>query len=70
MIAPKTNPLAQLIPGINVTAIQAITELVMITKPMAMKAKPGAADLARRHVKKPEELREIIRHLKLRNYIR
>lgn len=39
-------------------------------KPMAMRAKPGASDLARRHVKSPEELRDILRHLKLRHYIR
>jgi hypothetical protein len=55
-----------------VAALQALPPEVLdnLFKPMAMKARPGAADLARRHVKKPEELREIIRHLKLRNYIR
>ncbi|MDQ3233178.1 MAG: hypothetical protein M3Q07_15275 [Pseudobdellovibrionaceae bacterium] len=55
-----------------VAALQTLPPEVLenLFKPMAMKARPGAADLARRHVKKAEELREIIRHLKLRNYIR
>lgn len=39
-------------------------------KPMAMKAAHGAADAARRHVKGPEELAEILRHLKLKQYVR
>ncbi|WP_141733542.1 hypothetical protein [Oligoflexus tunisiensis] len=55
-----------------VAALQSLPPEVLdnLFKPMAMKARPGAADLARRHVKNPEELREIIRHLKLRNYVR
>lgn len=39
-------------------------------KPMAMKARPGAANESRRHVKNADELREILRHLKLRQYVR
>jgi hypothetical protein len=55
-----------------VAALQSLPPEVLdnLFKPMAMKARPGAADLARRHVKNAEELREIIRHLKLRNYVR
>ncbi len=55
-----------------VAALQTLPHEVLdnLFKPMAMKARPGAAELARRHVKNPEELREIIRHLKLRNYVR
>jgi hypothetical protein len=37
---------------------------------MAMKARPGAAELARRHVESAAELREIMRHLKLKHYVR
>jgi hypothetical protein len=39
-------------------------------RPMAMKARPGAAELARRHVESAAELREIMRHLKLKHYVR
>jgi hypothetical protein len=55
-----------------VAALQTLPPEVLenLFKPMAMKARPGAAELARRHVKNAEELREIIRHLKLRNYVR
>lgn len=55
-----------------VKALQVLPPDVLdhLFKPMAMRARPGAAELARRHVKKPEELRDILRHLKLRHYIR
>lgn len=39
-------------------------------KPMALKAKANAADNARRFTKSPAETKEILRHLKLKNYIR
>lgn len=39
-------------------------------KPMLMKAKSGAVERAKNYAKTPEELREIIQHLKIRNYIR
>jgi hypothetical protein len=55
-----------------VAALQTLPPEVLdnLFKPMAMKARHGAAEVARRHVKNAEELREIIRHLKLRNYVR
>lgn len=55
-----------------VAALQTLPPEILenLFKPMAMKARSGAAELARRHVKSAEELREIIRHLKLRNYVR
>ncbi len=55
-----------------VKALQTLPADVLenLFKPMSMRARPGAADLARRHVKKPDELRDILRHLKLRHYIR
>lgn len=39
-------------------------------KPMSMKARSGAAESARHHVRSTKELQEILRHLKLKNYIR
>lgn len=55
-----------------VKALQTLPPEVLdnLFKPMAMKARGGAAEMARRHVKNPEELREIMRHLKLKHYIR
>lgn len=55
-----------------VKALQVLPPEVLdnLFKPMAMRARPGAADLARRHVRKAEDLRDILRHLKLRHYIR
>jgi hypothetical protein len=44
--------------------------LEALFKPMAMKARSGAAESARRYVKNPDELREILRQLKLRHYVR
>ncbi len=55
-----------------VAALQTLPEEILenLFKPMAMKAKTGAAGTARKFVKSPEELKEILRHLKLKNYIR
>ena len=39
-------------------------------KPMLMKAKPGAAEIAQRHAQTPEDLAELLRSLKMKNYIR
>ena len=39
-------------------------------KPMAMKARPNVADNARRHTQNAKELREILRHLRVRHYVR
>lgn len=39
-------------------------------KTMLMKAKPGAVERAKKYAKTPEELRELIQQLKIRNYIR
>ena len=39
-------------------------------KPMLMKAKPGAVEAAKRYAKSPEDMREIIKQLKIKNYIR
>ncbi|MBI1861548.1 MAG: hypothetical protein HYR96_11585 [Deltaproteobacteria bacterium] len=39
-------------------------------KPMLMKARPGAVEVAKKFAKTPEELRELIQTLKIRNYIR
>ncbi len=39
-------------------------------KPMSLKAKKGSIEAARRHVKNKEELREILSHLKIRQYVR
>jgi hypothetical protein len=39
-------------------------------KPMALKARKHAAQNARKHVKNATELREILRHLKLKQYVR
>lgn len=55
-----------------VAALQTLPPDVLdnLFKPMAMKARGGAAQAARRHVKGADELHEILRHLKLRQYVR
>lgn len=55
-----------------VKALQVLPPEILdsLFKPMAMKARSGAAEMARRHVKNPDDLREIMRHLKLKHYIR
>ncbi len=39
-------------------------------KPMLMKAKPGAVEAGKKYAKSAEDLRELVRQLKIRNYIR
>jgi hypothetical protein len=39
-------------------------------KPMLLKAKPGAVERAKKYAKSAEDLQELIRQLKIRNYIR
>ena len=41
-----------------------------IHKTMLMKAKPGAVEKAKKYAKTPDDLRELIQQLKIRNYIR
>jgi len=55
-----------------VEALQVLPANVLdnLFKPMLMKAKPGAVEAAKRYTKKPEELRELLRSLKIKNYIR
>jgi hypothetical protein len=55
-----------------VDALQTLPAEILdnLFKPMAMKARPGAAEKAREHVKNADGLREILRSLKLKNYIR
>lgn len=55
-----------------VEALQALPKDVLenLFKPMLLKAKPGAVERAKNHVKSAEELREIVQQLKIRNYIR
>jgi hypothetical protein len=55
-----------------VKALQDLPEDVLgnLFKPMLMKAKPGAVEAAKRYAKSPEEMRELIKQLKIKNYIR
>lgn len=55
-----------------VAALQNLPETVLnnLFKPMLMKSRPGAAELAKRYAKTPEEMKEILRQLKIKNYIR
>ena len=39
-------------------------------KPMLMKARPGAAEGAKAYTKKPDDLLEMLKALKIKNYIR
>ena len=39
-------------------------------KPMLMKASPGAAERAKQYAKKPDELLEMLKSLRIKNYIR
>jgi hypothetical protein len=39
-------------------------------KPMLMKAAPGAVEKAKHFAKKPDEMRELIKQLKIKNYIK
>lgn len=55
-----------------VEALQTLPEDVVerLFKPMLMKAKPGAVQMAKKYAKNPEEMQEIIRDLKIKNYIK
>lgn len=55
-----------------VEALQTLPEEVMenLFKPMLMKARPGAAEGAKHYTKDPDELLEMLKALKIKNYIR
>lgn len=55
-----------------VKALQALPSDVVenLFKPMLMKARQGSVEAAKRYAKTPEELRELIKQLKIKNYIR
>lgn len=55
-----------------VKALQTLPPDVLenLFKPMLMKARPGAAEAAKQYAKNPEELLEILKTLKIKNYIR
>jgi hypothetical protein len=55
-----------------VEALQALPAEVLenLFRPMLMKARPGAAEAAKGYSKKPDELLEMLKALKIKNYIR
>lgn len=55
-----------------VEALQALRPEVLenLFKPMLMKAKPGAVQAAKSYAKAPEEMQEIVKDLKIKNYIK
>jgi hypothetical protein len=55
-----------------VEALQTLPEEVLqnLFKPMLMKAKSGAAETAKSYAKKPDDLLEMLKQLKIKNYIR
>ncbi len=55
-----------------VEALQTLPEEVLenLFKPMLMKARPGAAEGAKQYAKKPDDLLEMLKALKIKNYIR
>jgi len=55
-----------------VEALQALPEEVLenLFKPMLHKASPGAAEAAKQYAKKPDELLEMLKALRIKNYIR
>lgn len=55
-----------------VEALQKLPAEVLenLFKPMLMKAAPGAVEKAKRFAKKPEDMRELIKQLKVKNYIK
>lgn len=55
-----------------VEALQALPEDVLenLFKPMLMKARPGAAEKAKSYAKNADELLEMLKALKIKNYIR
>ncbi|MBI2601463.1 MAG: hypothetical protein HYW48_00255 [Deltaproteobacteria bacterium] len=55
-----------------VAALQSLPEEILdnLFKPMLMKASPHAIEKAKKIAKTPKELEELIRHLKIKNYIK
>ncbi len=55
-----------------VEALQSLPEDVLsnLFKPMLMKARPGATEGAMRYSKKPDDLLEMLKALRIKNYIR
>ncbi len=55
-----------------VEALQTLPEQVLqnLFKPILMKARPGAADIAKKNAKTPEDLMDLLKSLKIKNYIR
>jgi hypothetical protein len=55
-----------------VEALQVLPSEVLdnLFKPMLHKARPGAAEGAKRYAKKPDDLLEILKSLRIKNYIR
>jgi hypothetical protein len=55
-----------------VEALQTLPEEVLsnLFKPMLMKASPGAAEKAKQYAKKPDALLEMLKALRIKNYIR
>jgi hypothetical protein len=55
-----------------VDALRVLPDEVLenLFKPMLMKARPGAAEAAKKYAKAPEDLRELLKQLKIKNYIR
>ena len=55
-----------------VEALQVLPDNVLenLFKPMLMKIKPGAADIAKKIAKNTEDLRELLRALKIKSYIK
>ncbi len=55
-----------------VEALQTLPEEVLsnLFKPMLMKARPGAAEAIKRFAKNPADIRDLLKSLKIKNYIR
>lgn len=55
-----------------VEALQTLPPEVLdnLFRPMLMKAKPGAVELAKKYAKNPEQMQDMLRALKIKNYIR
>ena len=55
-----------------VDALQVLPPSILenLFKPMLMKAKPGAASVAKHYAKTPEQLKSLLKSLKIKNYLR
>jgi len=55
-----------------VKALQVLPNEVLenLFKPMLMRAKPGAVEIAKRYAKTPKEFRGLLKQLKMKNYIK